>query len=183
VQSIVPSGGRLPINSGWKHQLDVSTFQTITEYTIPYANQHPENSLGIEVESSRAKWLLPAAFYECCRYDLNASSLILLGCGLADHLKNNILIGYNKQVQEASRVLRFLYRPLDSSRLQPSACLEVRRQHADESFGSWTMNDPFRIWNAEGWVFLEELCVPCVEASKVIHAEDCSDLWKRLQAS
>jgi hypothetical protein len=102
--------------------------------------------------------------------------------GLDDGLKNTIILGYNKQSQEGRRILRFLHGPPDGKCLQPSICLEVRRKHADESFSSWSMNDPFGLWDAEDWELLEEMCGACLEAAKEIHAEDCSDLWKRLPA-
>jgi len=168
---------------GWRNRLDFSTFQPISEYCIPYARTNIPKSLSVLkiLNQVGATWLLPAAFYECCKYDLK--DLITNPAwmdGFDDGLKNTILIGYNKQVQEARRILRFLHCPPNGNCGQPSVCLEVRRQHADSSFSSWDMNDPFSIWDAGDWDLLEEMCGPCIVASKRIHAEDCAELWNRL---
>jgi len=167
----------------WRRRLDVSTFQPITEYCIPYARTNIPKSLSVLkiLNQVGATWLLPAAFYECCRYDLK--DLITDPAwmnGFDDGLKNTILTGYNKQVQEARRVLRFLHGPPDDDCPQPFVCLEVKRQHADESFSSWNMNDPFSIWDAGDWDLLEEMCGYCLDTSKRIHAEGCAELWNRL---
>lgn len=153
---------------------------------MPYALANIPKTLTVLKILSQvgAFWLLPAAFYECCRYDLQdlITNSVWLDPSFDNGLKKTIIIGYNRQIQESRHILRFLHRPSEGNCFQTSVCLEVRRQHAEESFESWSMNNPLGIWDEGDWLLLEEMCTPCLEAAKAIHDEDCVDLWKRLPA-
>ncbi len=147
----------------WKNRFHPSTFQPITEYSIQYARVNIPKSLSVlkSLNQVGALWLLPAAFYECCRYDMKdlITNPAWTGGSVDNVLKNTIIIGY-KQLQESRYILRFLHKPPDGNCSQPSVCMEVRRQRADESFSSWNMSDPFSIWDDEDWDLLEETCGP-----------------------
>ena len=169
---------------GWDSRLSSATFLPITEYSVPAAPRNITKTLNVLTFSYAvgATWIMPAAFYECCRYEIK--DLINHPAwkgGLGENIKNRIITGFQKQVTATRRCLDFLYKPPLEGCTSRCICLETRRHRAEEATANWATNNPLEIWEESDWEMIsEEICAECLTSSKEMHKQARRDLWERL---
>ncbi|KAH9482472.1 hypothetical protein JR316_0004572 [Psilocybe cubensis] len=139
----------------------------------------------------RAFWILPAAFYECCLYNVdkilehpkwaecNDDSLL-------PAIKNKIITGFISQKEETSRVLSFLHVSLpqcNSSR----KCNEIRQGELANIYitrGNKRRDMDFlgTVWDKGDWDEFGEqgMCGQCLSMCRSYHNNFRVDAWENL---
>jgi len=167
----------------WKYRGDRSTFLPITNHSVPYATLNIPKTLSVLQHLSRvgAFWLLPSAFYECCRYAIKdiMEHPAWRDPGLDDGLKSAVITGHMRHIEASHQVIRFLQKPSEKECPKPSICLNVRLLCLDQ-VASWSKQNPLGFWDEGDWELLEELCTDCHKAAKARHVTACEDLWQGL---
>ena len=167
----------------WKRRGENATFLPVTDYSIPYATVNIPKTLSVLQHLSRvgAFWLLPAVFYESCRYSIKdiIENPAWRDPGLDEALKSVIIAGQMKHVEASYHILRFLQKPSERECRKPSICLNIRLLCTDQ-VSSWSKYNPLGIWDEGDWQLLDEMCVHCLKAAKTRHAMACEELWQGL---
>lgn len=130
-------------------------------------------------------WILPAAFYDCCGFDLDTISAHFKECRDAgnedEDLKDSLILGAHAHMTASGEIFRFLTIAAPEDCSNPILCLELRRVCTETVSSLFTSNDPLGIWDDEDWnAYLDGMCSVCMEKCKAIHRYERQEFWRKL---
>ncbi len=178
----------------WDARTETGTMSVQSEVQASFAHESTFARAFAIAKAARdfaAPWLLPAALYECCQYDLDvilahfarAREQNIVEADADVELQNAIVVGAFKQVEATRDVLKFLIAesPADVC-ADPVSCHEVRRICLNNIYGiTFGSGDPLGIWDGDDWdTYLDGMCEECLNLCSARHKREREALWRKL---
>ncbi|KAJ7715186.1 hypothetical protein B0H16DRAFT_1701820 [Mycena metata] len=131
-----------------------------------------------------ALWLLPVAYYDLCRQDMQRLISNESWKDFGEDLQRACLIGHSAQRQHLLKILGFLYvvKQSGGSCRDWTVCNTVRLTAVSTPVLSAHSAYPVDIWGDQNWLTLKEaeLCNSCLAESKALHAAARQEFWDQL---
>ncbi|KAJ7751690.1 hypothetical protein B0H16DRAFT_1691275 [Mycena metata] len=131
-----------------------------------------------------ALWLLPVAYYDLCRQDMQRLISNESWKDFGEDLQRACLIGHSAQRQHLLKILGFLYvvKQSGGSCRDWTVCNTVRLTAVSTPVLSAHSAYPVDIWGGQNWLTLKEaeLCNSCLAESKALHAAARQEFWDQL---
>jgi hypothetical protein len=176
-----------PLTLGeWDNRINCSTISIRREVftTLPFRSTF-EAAIAIVIiaQTENVPWILPAALYECCTYDLDhilfhptwANGMI------SEEMKKAIILGAFKHREATQAVLRFLVTPASKDCQQSEICLEAKRNCNEIYAGCFPVNNPLSIWDDGDFeAYVDGLCEACNENCWRFHEKARCNIWNDL---